>query len=633
MSQEPVPPSNLIPPLYPLEAFSRPHGAPLPDTDPSTTLGDAQGNDGDYPASSLQGPAGPTGVSGNDLPETLVQDLLAPPHNDSWGDDGFVPPASVTCPDGPTRVSGNDLIEVLLRDPFVPKGDDQGGDDGYLLQGPGGPTRVSGNDLMDAPWPGAPPHPEGNPAGDPEFAACLRRADPLQLHYVPHSPAAVALVQALTAEVAAEEARINPRRRGKVGAERLRRAVGGVVAGVLRLWGRSTPVPGYRRRQTKLFTGEAVSKRQFEAATAALRSLHLIEMIKGIIKPPIDWGEGVLSWQGDATRYWPTAHFLEVATQHGVTAATVKADFSPQPSTTAPEVPPVPVEVWTLKARRLGRSASESPVGKPLPLTDLGPVADRLVAEVQKYNAFASTQPVEGCVPPRWMRKFTACTELHGRWYALGGTGGVYQLMSKADRLGLAINGEAVAEIDIKASHLSIMHGLLGRELPDGDPYEVAGLPRDIVKAWIVASLGTGRAITSWPRKRLADATPAEQEWLRSVNVNAVKADICAKYPFMEAPARAVAVSAGLTGLAHLGTPERLLSLRLQAIEAQALTDVMMLIGRVYGDTQGALALPVNDSLIVPRSAVREAVTIIKEAFAYHAKVEVRVTVNPRPDW
>jgi hypothetical protein len=236
-------------------------------------------------------------------------------------------------------------------------------------------------------------------------------------------------------------------------------------------------------------------------------------------------------------------------------------------------------------------------------------------------------------VPPRWMRKFTACTELHGRWYALGGTGGVYQQMSKADRLGLAINGEAVAEIDIKASHLSIMHGLLGQELPDGDPYEVPGVPRDVAKTWIVASLGTGRAITSWPRKRLADATPVEQEWLRSFDVRAVEASICAKYPFMEAPAQAVAVSAGLTGLAHLGTPERLLSLRLQAIEAQALTDVMILMGRVYRDTQGTLALPVHDSLIVPRSAVREAVTIIKGAFAYHAKVEVRVTFNPKPDW
>jgi hypothetical protein len=168
-------------------------------------------------------------------------------------------------------------------------------------------------------------------------------------------------------------------------------------------------------------------------------------------------------------------------------------------------------------------------------------------------------------------------------------------------------------------------------ELPDGDPYEVPGVPRDIVKTWIVASLGSGKAATSWPRKRLADATPPEQKRLQSFDVSAVKAGVCAKYPFMEAPARAVAVPAGLTRLTHLGTPERLLSLRLQAIEARALTVAMMLLSRTYGETHGALALPVHDSLIVPLTAVREALMIIKGSFAYNANVEVRMIVDPKP--
>jgi hypothetical protein len=407
-------------------------------------------------------------------------------------------------------------------------------------------------------------------------------------------------------------------------------AVGAVVGGLLRLWAKSKPTPVYRQRQTRLFTAGPVSKRQFEAATRALPSLSLIAMAEGITKPPIDWDEGVRSWSGTATRYWPTAHLLEVAAQHGVTAATVKADFRPAPSALGPAVPSVPVEVWTLKPGRFDPAARGAPDGQRLPLMDLGADADRIVAEVQEFNAFAAEQCVEGCVPPQWKRKFTACEELHGRWYALG-SDGVYQQMSKADRLGLTIHGEPVAEIDIKASHLSIMHDLLDCELPDGDPYEVPGVPRDIVKAWIVASLGSGKAATSWPRKRLADATPAEQKRLQSFEASAVKAGVCAKYPFMEAPARAVAVPAGLTRLAHLGTPERLLSLRLQAIEARALTVAMMLLSRAYGETQGTLALPVHDSLIVPLTAVREALTIIKGSFAYNAKVEVRMTVDPEP--
>ncbi len=44
-------------------------------------------------------------------------------------------------------------------------------------------------------------------------------------------------------------------------------------------------------------------------------------------------------------------------------------------------------------------------------------------------------------------------------------------------------------EIDISASHLSIMHALMGLPLPKGDPYVVPGFDRSTVKAWINATL------------------------------------------------------------------------------------------------------------------------------------------------
>jgi hypothetical protein len=61
-------------------------------------------------------------------------------------------------------------------------------------------------------------------------------------------------------------------------------------------------------------------------------------------------------------------------------------------------------------------------------------------------------------------------------------------------RLEMTINGEAVAEIDIRASHLTIIYAKLGAPLrPDKDPYEGIkhlGVDRTIAKLWVVVSLG-----------------------------------------------------------------------------------------------------------------------------------------------
>ena len=48
--------------------------------------------------------------------------------------------------------------------------------------------------------------------------------------------------------------------------------------------------------------------------------------------------------------------------------------------------------------------------------------------------------------------------------------------MRKAERPNLLINGEAISEIDINASYLSILHGISGYPLPDReDIYDIGG--------------------------------------------------------------------------------------------------------------------------------------------------------------
>ena len=86
---------------------------------------------------------------------------------------------------------------------------------------------------------------------------------------------------------------------------------------------------------------------------------------------------------------------------------------------------------------------------------------------------------------------------------------GNYQQMSKNDRLAMTINGEPVVEIDINASYLCILYTKLNEPLPDReDFYKIPDLPRQVVKAWMTATLGFDKFHIRWPvktKQRLAE--------------------------------------------------------------------------------------------------------------------------------
>jgi hypothetical protein len=87
----------------------------------------------------------------------------------------------------------------------------------------------------------------------------------------------------------------------------------------------------------------------------------------------------------------------------------------------------------------------------------------------------------------------------------------------------MTINGEPVAEIDIRASYLTIFLSLRGVQLPTGDPYELPGLGpehRNAVKAWIVATFGNSRPIVRWP-KRMVQKSPELKHYRVSTITNA----------------------------------------------------------------------------------------------------------------
>jgi hypothetical protein len=66
-----------------------------------------------------------------------------------------------------------------------------------------------------------------------------------------------------------------------------------------------------------------------------------------------------------------------------------------------------------------------------------------------------------------------------------------YQTLKKPQRLQMTLDGEPVAEIDIRASYLTLLHGL--RRIPfdpaERDPYKIDHLPRAVVKTWVTMTI------------------------------------------------------------------------------------------------------------------------------------------------
>lgn len=270
----------------------------------------------------------------------------------------------------------------------------------------------------------------------------------------------------------------------------------------------------------------------------------------------------------------------------------------PSPDTT-PSPRPL-VEIKALSAR--GRSGK----GERLPLPQHGKEAKRLTkiaAEVEEANTFIASRHVEGCNTVALWRGYHQSLRYGGRWYA---TGDSYQGMPKAKRLSLRIDGEAVAEVDVRASHLTLLLGLF-HDVPQviEDPYGAFGFPREVIKVWVVTSLGAGFPMRQWPKSL---AQPPEAA------AGDVADAVLTRYPFLQDFPK-------LLGCSH---DLRLCTPRLTNIEAEAMSAAMRHLRR----DMGILALPMHDSLIVPRSAAEATSEALRQGYWDAASIYPAITVR-----
>ncbi len=169
---------------------------------------------------------------------------------------------------------------------------------------------------------------------------------------------------------------------------------------------------------------------------------------------------------------------------------------------------------------RLSARAGRDHYGNRLPsvLVDYEDTEEtmRLRGEVDEINAFLATQRIEVDGEPQAAYKLTrrfllrspsdpTAFNLHGRLY-----GAFWISMPKAQRGGLTINGEPIADLDYASMFPRLAYARVGTEPLTGDLYAIPGLEahRAGVKAGLSALLSTETEMTRLPPK-VKEALPA----------------------------------------------------------------------------------------------------------------------------
>jgi hypothetical protein len=186
-----------------------------------------------------------------------------------------------------------------------------------------------------------------------------------------------------------------------------------------------------------------------------------------------------------------------------------------------------------------------------------------------------------------------------------------YQLMSGTQRRLMTINGEPVAEIDIRASYLTIFLSMHGIQLDDTkDPYELEGFGsehRVAVKSWFTGTFGSKRPIRKWPTKMLKD-----EPTLSNYRPSTITQAVLSKYPAMAT--WGLPINGRILNWADLMFAE-------SEVMSGAMRKLMLI--------DHAPSLCVHDSLIVPVSKAATAGEAIKMTFQAKHQVLPLIKINP----
>ncbi len=439
-------------------------------------------------------------------------------------------------------------------------------------------------------------------SSDVELAEALGNARYATLAGHPATEAATTLVDSL----AKKESGRRQKSRSSAGLEDLRKALGGFIADLL-FAHNDANARGfvYRPLSPRNFTGGPVSHRVFTSMVDALEAWGLLERVKGFQRWTEDPSAGArIPHQAFATRFRATAALLSLCQDSGIDTSNVEDHFHQG----LPEHPLV--LKGTSRRNEYGRKVE----GKYLKF-DPTPRTEELEGQIIALNKFLDGFDIRGGRHRGFIRGFNNGDQPDfdwnkgGRLYSQPDTS--YQQLSKEDRLRMTINGEPVVEVDIRASYLTILHALCHRsaDLPE-DPYAVPSIPRDIVKMWVVPTLGFDGHLKRWPPEMAKEFLAEHGKKLGKVwPLKKVRESVTAALPLLK--------DWGTLGVTWAD---------LMYLESEAVLRTMLKLMAME-----IPSLPVHDSLIVPRSAEIDLIPILKEQYRAVCGVEPKLKRDSCP--
>lgn len=331
----------------------------------------------------------------------------------------------------------------------------------------------------------------------------------------------------------------------------------------LGVWGR-------RSLDDKSFSGRAIGKRAFRAVMEGMKAADLVQEIPGYY----DRSQGIA--RGRRTLFAASGRLLDMAAAYGVRPDNLRRHANAGAATK-----PDRADVVVLRAAKSETGAR----GEDLPIPDDDPRVDQIRAELEAINGYlAAPGQIEGFAFDGLRRIFAFGDQpgfswrWGGRFYAMPGADDYMRWPGgkESRAAGMWLQGEEVGEVDISASHLTILYGLRGEMFDNTvDPY---GPDREAVKTWLTAALGAGStALHPSGRNKL------------------VREKALTLHPILD--------GFDVYGLTWAD---------LQFHEAEIIRDAMV----ALRERDDVAALPVHDSLIVPLSRLEVTRERLSDAFS-----------------
>ena len=281
----------------------------------------------------------------------------------------------------------------------------------------------------------------------------------------------------------------------------------------------------YHPMSTNYFTDLIVGYEMFHKVVHGFEELGLIAIYDGKNSRPIDWGEGMKKtyFGGLATRFNPLQPLIDKTAEYGLSEEAFHEHFHIV----------MPANVVEVRASKEPNGKR----GKKMKLSSF-PRSQKIINDISAINDFLSTFTYEGMVFTGLRRLFNEGDRgnfdfnLGGRLYPSGNLG--YMGMNSLERSSITINEEAIVEIDINASYLTILHALKGIAMPNAeDMYAIGGLPREVVKKWFAITLGSDAFHTRWVKGNVEELKEAGVAYKSCMTVKAVERVVLEHFPLM----------------------------------------------------------------------------------------------------